>query len=136
LRQLSQEAAEASAEARQELLERRFDGIDLLVIYIDGMQLGEHHIISALGVDGSGHKHVLGMQQGATENAAAVEDLLEQVVARGVDAKAKRLFVIEAPKPCVQRSTKYLAHSIRCNVVAITRFAMCASAYQKNRRTR
>ena len=34
---------------------------------------------------------VLGMQQGATENAAAVEDLLEQLVARGVDPKAKRL---------------------------------------------
>ena len=95
---VSREAAEASAEALQELLERRFDGIDLLVIYIDGMQFGEHHIISAVGVDRSGHKHVLGMQQGATENAAAVEDLLEQLVARGVDAKEKRLFVIDGAK--------------------------------------
>src|SRR5215472_729730 len=95
---VSREAAEASAEALQELLERRFDGIDLLVIYIDGMQFGEHHIISAVGVDRSGHKHVLGMQQGATENAAAVGDLLEQVVARGVDGKAKRLFVIDGAK--------------------------------------
>ena len=95
---VSREAAEASAEALQELLERRFDGIDLLVIYIDGMQFGEHHIISAVGVDRSGQKHVLGMQQGATENAAAVEDLLEQLVARGVDAKEKRLFVIDGAK--------------------------------------
>ena len=95
---VSREAAEASAEALQELLERRFDGIDLLVIYIDGMQFGEHHIISAVGVDRSGHKHVLGMQQGATENTAAVEDLLEQLVARGVDAKEKRLFVIDGAK--------------------------------------
>ena len=95
---VSREAAEASAEALQELLERRFDGIDLLVIYIDGMQFGEHHIISAVGVDRSGHKHVLGMQQGATENAAAVEDLLEQLVARGVDAEEKRLFIIDGAK--------------------------------------
>jgi transposase-like protein len=95
---VSREAAEAGEEALKELLERRFAGIDLLVIYLDGMQFGEHHVISAVGVDGAGHKHVLGMQQGATENAAAVEDLLEQLVARGVDPKAKRLFVIDGAK--------------------------------------
>jgi len=95
---VSREAAEAGEEALKELLERRFDEIDLLVIYIDGMQFGEHHVISAVGVDGKGHKHVLGLQQGATENATAVEDLLEQLVARGVDPKAKRLFVIDGAK--------------------------------------
>jgi putative transposase len=95
---VSREAAEAGEEALQELLERRFEGIDLLVIYIDGMQFGEHHVISAVGVDRAGHKHVLGIQQGATENAAAVEDLLEQLVARGVDPKTKRLFVIDGAK--------------------------------------
>ena len=95
---VSREAAEAGEQALQELLERRFEGIDLLVIYLDGMQFGEHHMISAVGVDGAGHRHVLGLRQGATENAAAVEDLLEQLVARGVDAKAKRLFVIDGAK--------------------------------------
>jgi transposase-like protein len=80
---VSREAAEAGEEALKELLERGFTGIDLLVIYLDGMQFGEHHVISAVGVDRAGHKHVLGMQQGATENAVAVEDLLEQLVARG-----------------------------------------------------
>jgi len=95
---VSREASEAGEEALKELLERCFDKIDLLVIYIDGMQFGEHHVISAVGVDGAGHKHVLGMQQGATENVAAVEDLLEQLVARGVDPKAKRLFVIDGAK--------------------------------------
>ena len=95
---VSREAAEAGEAALKELLERRFDEIDLLVIYIDGMQFGEHHIISAVGVDRSGHKHVLGIQQGATENTAAVGDLLEQLVVRGVDTKAKRLFVIDGAK--------------------------------------
>ena len=95
---VSREAAEAGEEALQELLERRFEDIDLLVIYVDGMVLGEYHVISAVGVDGSGHKHVLGIQQGATENTAAVEDLLQQLVARGVDPKAKRLFVIDGAK--------------------------------------
>jgi transposase-like protein len=92
------EAAEAGEAALQELLERRFDEIDVLVIYIDGKQFGEHHIISAVGIDRAGQRHVLGIQQAATENAAAVEDLLQQLVARGVDPKAKRLFVIDGAK--------------------------------------
>jgi len=95
---VSREAAEAGEAALKELLERRFDEVDLLVIYLDGMQFGEHHVISAVGVDRAGHKHVLGLQQGATENTAAVEDLLGQLVARGVDPKAKRLFVIDGAK--------------------------------------
>ena len=95
---VSREAAEAGEEALKELLERRFDDVDLLVIYVDGMMFGEHHVISAVGVDGAGHKHVLGIQPGATENAAAVEDLLQQLVARGVNPQAKRLFVIDGAK--------------------------------------
>ena len=85
-------------EALKELLERRFEDVDLLVIYIDGMMFGEHHVISAVGVDQAGHKHVLGIQPGATENAAAVEDLLQQLVGRGVSPRAKRLFVIDGAK--------------------------------------
>ena len=95
---VSREAAEAGEEALKELLERRFDEVDLLVIYIDGMMFGEHHVISAVGVDRAGQKHVLGIQPGATENAAAVEDLLQQLVARGVNPRAKRLFVIDGAK--------------------------------------
>jgi hypothetical protein len=38
--------AEAGDEALQELLQRRFDELDLLVIHIDGMVFGEHHVIS------------------------------------------------------------------------------------------
>ena len=59
---------------------------------------GEHHVISAVGVDQAGHKHVLGIKPGATENAAAVEDLLQQLVGRGVSPRAKRLFVIDGAK--------------------------------------
>jgi putative transposase len=95
---VSREAAEAGEAALEELLERRFDDLDLLVIYIDGMVFGDYHVISAVGVDAHGHKHVLGIQPGATENAAAVEDLLTQLVARGVKPEAKRLFVIDGAK--------------------------------------
>jgi putative transposase len=95
---VSREAAEAGEAALEELRERRFEDLDLLVIYIDGMVFGDYHVISAVGVDARGHKHVLGIQPGATENAAAVEDLLTQLVARGVQPEAKRLFVIDGAK--------------------------------------
>jgi transposase-like protein len=41
------------------------------VIYIDGQRFGAHHIISAVGVDREGRKHIPGLEAGATENAAA-----------------------------------------------------------------
>jgi transposase-like protein len=55
-------------------------------------------MIGAMGVDIAGHKHVLGIREGATENAAVATELLEDIVARGVDAKRKMLFVIDGSK--------------------------------------
>jgi putative transposase len=46
------------------------------VIYIDGQRFGAHHILSAVGVDREGRKHILGIEAGATENAAAIKRLL------------------------------------------------------------
>jgi len=57
---VSREAIEASAAQLSELLERRWEEVDLLVIYLDGQQFGDHHVISAVGVDIHGRKHVLG----------------------------------------------------------------------------
>ena len=89
------EAAEAEVEA---LANRRFDEMKLLVIYIDGVVFGEHTMIGAVGVDAEGNKHVLGIREGATENATVVKELLQDMVSRGVDAKQKRLFVIDGSK--------------------------------------
>jgi putative transposase len=49
---------------------------EILVIYIDGQRFGAHHILSAVGVDREGRKHILGIEAGATENAAAIKRLL------------------------------------------------------------
>jgi transposase-like protein len=72
--------------------------LKLLIIYIDGVVFGEHTMIGAVGVDAEGRKHVLGIREGATENATVVMELLQEIVARGVDAKQKRLFVIDGSK--------------------------------------
>ena len=89
------EASEAEVEA---LLSRRFDDLHLLVIYIDGLVFGKYTMIGVVGVDTQGHKHVLGIREGATENAVVVTALLEDIVARGVDPKRKMLFVIDGSK--------------------------------------
>ena len=89
------EASEAEVEA---LLARRFDGLKLLVIYIDGLLFGDYTMIGAVGVDSEGNKHVLGIREGATENSTVVAELLEDIVARGVDPQRKILFVIDGSK--------------------------------------
>ena len=95
---VSREFIDASVEALKTLGERRFDEVDLLVIYLDGLVFGAHHVLSAIGVDTKGYKHVLGLVQGASENATAVKALLEDLVERGVKPGRRRLFVIDGSK--------------------------------------
>ena len=95
---VSREAAEAGARLLEQLRERRWDEVEILVIYIDGMQFGAHHIISAVGVDVAGRKHVLGIQLGATENAAAVKDLLVRLREQGLNTSQRYLFVVDGAK--------------------------------------
>jgi len=95
---VSREFVAASAEQLHGLCERRFDDLDLLVLYVDGVQFGGHHAIVAVGVDSGGSKHVLGLAEGASENAVVVKQLLEDLVERGVDPSRRRLFVIDGSK--------------------------------------
>jgi transposase-like protein len=95
---VSRQAAEASAEQLKQLQERRWDKVEILVIYIDGQRFGEHHILSAVGVDSSGRKHILGIECGATENAAAVKRLLTHLREHGLPTDRKYLFVIDGAK--------------------------------------
>jgi putative transposase len=92
---VSREAIEASAQQLRELAERRFDDLDLLVLFIDGLRLGRYHVIAAVGVDHQGHKHVLGIKEGASENETVVTELLQDLVARGVKPGRRRLYVID-----------------------------------------
>lgn len=95
---VSERAREASSAQLEALLARRWDEVELLIIYIDGMRFGEHHVISAVGVDFQGAKHVLGLQAGATENTAAVRSLLVHLRERGLSTEKRYLFVIDGAK--------------------------------------
>lgn len=95
---VSREMIEASEKVLKELAERRFDDKDILVIYVDGLRFGKHHVLAAVGVDSQGNKHVLGVKEGASENAVVVTSLLEDLVSRGIRPGRRRLFVIDGSK--------------------------------------
>jgi len=54
--------------------------------------------MAAIGIDREGKKHVLGLREGATENATVVRQLLEDLAARGVDFTRPRLYVLDGAK--------------------------------------
>ncbi len=95
---VSRETIEAAEKSIDAVLARRFDELDLLVIYVDGLIFSGHTVLAAVGVDRQGNKHVLGLQQAATENAAAAEDLLTSLVERGISPEKNRLFVLDGSK--------------------------------------
>ena len=73
--------------------------LDLLVIQLDGLHIGNDLVpVAALGIDGEGHKHPLGLVEGATENAAVVQALIDNLIERGLDPKICRLFIIDGAK--------------------------------------
>lgn len=81
----------------KELLERPVPP-DLLAVVIDGKYFPKQCLIVALGIDKEGRKHVLGLWEGATENAAVVKGLLEDLVARGLETQRKLLVVMDGSK--------------------------------------
>ena len=87
----------SAAEVRQ-LSERRFDGIRFPVIYMDGVQYAGETMVVALGVLENGAKRVLGVRQGATENATVCTALLEELCARGLDTSQPTLLVLDGSK--------------------------------------
>jgi transposase-like protein len=95
---VSRESAEASERVLKELMERPLEGLDLLVIYVDGIQFGDYHVLGAVGVEANGTKHVLGVREGASENGEVARALLENLVERGLDPARRRLFVIDGSK--------------------------------------
>lgn len=89
---------EAGEKLLKELAERTFDPLDILIIYLDAICLGEYHILGAIGVDATGSKHVLGLREGSSENSVVATALLNDLVSRGVKPDRHRLFVIDGSK--------------------------------------
>jgi len=70
----------ASTKRLQQLLDRLLDELRLCVILIDGKQFHDCTLITALGIDIEGRKHVLGLWPGATENSQVCVLLFEHLI--------------------------------------------------------
>jgi putative transposase len=109
----------ASAEQVAAFAERRFDGQRFVAIFVDGVEYAGETMVVALGVLSTGEKQILGIRQGATENAAVTTALLESLVERGVNSQEPTLFVLDGGKAlraAVQRVWGKMAVIQRCQV--------------------
>ena len=93
----------ATREQLAQMMSRDLSGISLCVVMIDGIHIGgDHLVLTALGIDEGGNKHVLGLYEGATENATVCAALLSDLVARGVKTTRTVLFVVDGAKAIVK----------------------------------
>jgi transposase-like protein len=95
---VSRDFVRASAAEVKALTDRRFDGVRFPAILIDGVEYAGETMIVALGITEDGTKRVLGLRQGATENAAVCVALLEDLQERGLDTSQPSLFVLDGAK--------------------------------------
>jgi transposase-like protein len=81
-----------------ELMTRDLRGLSLVVLMIDGVHFADHVILAAVGIDHNGAKQVLGLREGATENAAACKALLADLIERGLAVNRCIVVVIDGAK--------------------------------------
>ena len=74
------------------------DLLDLVRLLIDGVHVGGHCIVVALGIDKMGAKHPLGLWEGATENATVCQGLLTNLASRGLRTDRSLLVIVDGAK--------------------------------------
>ena len=110
---------EASRTKLQEMMERRLDKTQLCALLIDATPFAGQQMVAALGIAQDGRKMILGIRQGATENATVVSELLSDLVSRGLDFTAPRLYVLDGGKALTAAVKKHAGEAAaiqRCQV--------------------
>jgi transposase-like protein len=95
---VSEHFIEASRKKLEILMTRSLAQLSIDVMMIDGTIFKGFNLIVAIGIDRFGHKIVLGIRQGATENAAVVGELLAELAERGLKFNQPRLYVVDGGK--------------------------------------
>jgi len=116
---VSEHFIEASREKVKQLMERPLGELRLCAVLIDGTPFKNRMMIVALGIGCDGRKTVLGLREGATENAVVVAELLSDLLARGLDFSAPRLYILDGGKAlaaAVRRHAGEAAFIQRCQV--------------------
>jgi transposase-like protein len=94
----SRRFAKRTQEQFDEWLGRSLTDMSLVAIMIDGIVVDGQSVLVALGITEAGEKQPLGVHLGTTENTTVVQGLLDNLIERGLDAMAPRLFVIDGGK--------------------------------------
>jgi putative transposase len=116
---VSEHFIEASREKLQAMMERRLDKLRLCALLIDATPFEGQQMVAALGIAQDGRKMILGIRQGATENATVVGELLGDLVSRGLDFTEPRLYVLDGGKALTAAVKKHAGESAaiqRCQV--------------------
>ena len=116
---VSQDFIAASREKLKELMERPLGELRLCAVLIDGTPFRDRQMIVALGIGCDGRKTVLGLREGATENATVVNSLLSELLERGLDFSVARLYILDrgrALAAAVRRHAGEAALIQRCQV--------------------
>jgi transposase-like protein len=116
---ISEHFIEASREKLQAMMERRLDKTRLCALLIDATPFEGQQMVAALGIDEYGRKTILGIRQGATENATVVGELLADLVDRGLDFAEPRLYILDGGKALSAAVKKHAGESAaiqRCQV--------------------
>jgi putative transposase len=116
---VSEHFIEASRAKLQEMMERRLDKVRLCALMIDATPFEGQQMVAALGIAQDGKKIILGIRQGATENATVVGELLGELIQRGLDFTEPRLYVLDGGKAVTAAVKKYAGDAAaiqRCQV--------------------
>lgn len=95
---ISRRFVEATRKALGELMARPLDGLNLAALFIDGIVVAGRTVVAAMGLDLGGHKHILGIWEGATENSVVCKSLLSDLAGRGLRVGQPLLVVIDGSK--------------------------------------
>jgi putative transposase len=80
------------------LLAADLSGLDLVALMVDGVHVGEHTCVVALGIGIDGIKHPLSLVEGSTENTTLVTELIVGLRERGLDVTRPILVVLDGSK--------------------------------------
>ena len=116
---VSEHFIEASRTKLKTMMERRLGKTKLCALLIDATPFQGQQMVAALGIDEYGRKMILGIRQGATENATVVGELLGDLVERGLDFSEPRLYILDGGKALTAAVKKHAGESAaiqRCQV--------------------
>ena len=116
---VSEKFVAMSAKKVDELFKRDLGKLRLCALLLDGVEVKRQHLVTALGIDETGRKTILGFHQGASENQAACDGLFSDLAGRGLNFRQSHLNIIDGSKALRAGVRKYCGDTspiLRCQL--------------------